>query len=100
MTDLTFSEIEKINEARERRLIEASLKASTQRFRGSYEAKRKIMMKNINSEACQIMRIKSCVSKLIFCVIIIICDMTEENLITDISIMVGLIRKNCKNSKG
>ena len=58
MTDLTFSEIEKINEARERRLIEASLKASTQRFRGSYEAKRKIMMKNINSEACQIMRIK------------------------------------------
>ncbi|QIW50417.1 hypothetical protein GU337_00130 [Lactococcus raffinolactis] len=58
MTDLTFSEIEKINEARERRLIEASLKVSTQRFRGTYEAKRKIMMKNINSEACQIMRIK------------------------------------------
>jgi hypothetical protein len=27
-------------------------------MRGSYEAKRKIMMKNINSEACQIMRIK------------------------------------------
>ena len=51
MTDLTFSEIEKINEARERRLIEASLKASTQRFRGSYETKRKIMMKNINSVA-------------------------------------------------
>ena len=58
MTDLTLSDIEKINEARERRLIEASLKASTQRFRGSYEAKRKIMMKNINSEACQIIRIK------------------------------------------
>ena len=58
MTDLTLSDIEKINEARERRLIEASLKASTQRFRDSYEAKRKIMMKNINSEACQIMRIK------------------------------------------
>ena len=58
MTDLIFSDIEKINEARERRLIEATLKASTQRFRGSYEAKRKIMMKNINSEACQIIRIK------------------------------------------
>ena len=58
MTDITFSEIEKINEARERRLIETSLKASTQSFRGSYEAKRKIMMKNINSEACRIMRIK------------------------------------------
>ena len=58
MTDLTLSDIEKINEARERRLIETSLKASTQSFRGSYEAKRKIMMKNINSEACQIMRIK------------------------------------------
>jgi hypothetical protein len=26
MTDLTFSEIEKINEARERRLVEASFK--------------------------------------------------------------------------
>jgi hypothetical protein len=58
MTDLTLSDIEKINEARERRLIEAALKSSTQKFRGSYEAKRKIMMKNINSEACQIMRIK------------------------------------------
>ena len=58
MTDLTFSEIEKINEARERRLVEASSKLSTQKMRGSYEAKRKIMMKNINSETCQIMRIK------------------------------------------
>lgn len=58
MTDLTLSDIEKINEARERRLIETSLKSSTHKFRGSYEAKKKIMMKNINSEACQIMRIK------------------------------------------
>ena len=41
MTDLTFSEIEKINEARERRLVEASLKLSTQKMRGSYEAKRR-----------------------------------------------------------
>ena len=58
MTDLTFSEIEKINEARERRLVETSLKLSTQKMRGSYEARRKIMLKNIDSEACQIMRIK------------------------------------------
>ena len=58
MTELSLSEIEKINEARERRLIEASLKLSTQKMRGSYEATRKIMLKNIDSEACQIMRIK------------------------------------------
>ena len=35
MTDLTLSEIEKINEARERRWIEAALKSRTQKFRGS-----------------------------------------------------------------
>ena len=58
MTELSLSEIEKINEARERRLIEASLKLGTQKMRGSYEATRKVMLKNINSEACQIMRIK------------------------------------------
>ena len=58
MTDLTLSELEKINEARERRLVETSLKLSTQKMRGSYEARRKIMLKNIDSEACQIMRIK------------------------------------------
>ena len=58
MTDLTLSELEKINEARERRLVETSLKLSTKKMRGSYEARRKIMLKNIDSEACQIMRIK------------------------------------------
>ena len=57
MTDLTFSEIEKINEARERRLIEAALKSSTQKFRGSYEAKKnhdeKYQLRSVSNHAYQ-----------------------------------------------
>lgn len=58
MTELSVSDIENIKVAREKREIEKSLKHSSKQMRGIYEGQRKLLLKNINREACQIMRIK------------------------------------------
>lgn len=58
MTELSVSDIENIKAAREKREIEQSLKHSSKQMLGIYEVQRKLLLNNINREACQIMRIK------------------------------------------
>ena len=58
MTELTLYDIENIKAAREKRDIEQSLKHSSKQMFRVYEGQRKLLLNNINREACQIMRIK------------------------------------------